>query len=74
LKRLVIHRQTGHFLNKDGRWSADESKAMHFDTITAVVQTCAKLGVTDAQILLRSENAHAFEVRLPLPQAARKLC
>jgi hypothetical protein len=67
LKRLIIDSKTGLFLKRDGGWTAEESEAMDFEDIGALLRSCSKHRVRNAEVLLRFDSAHQFDVRFPLP-------
>ena len=67
-KRLVVESKTGRYLKQDGTWTIDEAEAIDFEDIAALIRICAKHHVKDAQVLLRFELDHRFDVRIPLQQ------
>jgi hypothetical protein len=67
LKRLIIDPKTGRFLKRDGGWTAEETEAMDFEDIAALLRSCSKHRVKNAEVLLRFNSAHKFDVRFPLP-------
>jgi len=72
LRRLIVNTATGEFLAPNGKWTAHEQEAENFKDITSVLEACAKYKVEQAEILLRFEEGHDFDMRLPLRRSARR--
>ncbi len=65
-KRLVVDNKTGRYLKQDGTWTLDEAEAIDFEDVSTLIRICAQHHIKDAQVLLRFNPEHKFDVRIPL--------
>ena len=72
LQRLVVD-SSGRFLKEDGGWTFDESEAISFESIAALMAACSHNRVEDAQILLRFHPGEFLDVKFPLSHEPARL-
>jgi hypothetical protein len=66
-RRFIEKAATRELLRQDGTWTVNDAEAMEFDCLRSMIRTCLKLGVGDAEILLRFDEPHRLNMRFPLP-------
>jgi hypothetical protein len=65
IKQLVRDRSTGLFLSDDGDWTADQSHAAGFKTLSEAVRVCQQHGVREGDVLLKF-GGERYDLVLPL--------
>ena len=53
VKQLLRNRSTGLFLTEGGDWTAEESHAANFKTLSEAVRVCQEREVKDGDVMLK---------------------
>jgi hypothetical protein len=69
MKRLIRKKVTGEFLNADGTWTHDFSKARDFPNMLAVSKAQKDRRLEGIELVLVADKPGEAEVVLPLPSS-----
>ena len=70
--RLIRHKPTGAFLDRNGGWTKDRDQAQNFADIISLIEVQRRLKLTDIEEVMQMEAApsSAYDIALPLSNPA----
>ena len=74
MKRLVRHRTTRAYLDRNGGWTRDMSRQEHFESIQDILVVQRRFQLRDIEVVLQmgDEPSTEYDIALPLGESAQK--
>lgn len=73
MKRLVRHRTTRAYLDRNGGWTRDGNELEHFESIQAILAVQRRFQLRDIEVVLQmgEEPSAEYDVALPINELPR---